>query len=67
MIELNIIGCGRAARTLARLWLQAGAVRVGGVLNRSADSARAACDFIGAGRAWSAWPVGLPPEPSESS
>lgn len=67
MIELNIIGCGRAARTLARLWLQAGAVRVGGVLNRSADSARAACDFIGAGRAWSAWPVELPSEPSESS
>lgn len=49
MHTLNLIGCGRAARTLARLWHEAGWARIGGVINRTSDSARAACDFIGAG------------------
>lgn len=51
MHTLNLIGGGRAARTLARLWHEAGWARIGGVVNRTPDSARAACDFIGAGEA----------------
>jgi predicted short-subunit dehydrogenase-like oxidoreductase (DUF2520 family) len=47
--RLNIIGCGRAAGSLARLWLQAGAVRLGEVLNRSPASAQNAVRAIGAG------------------
>jgi predicted short-subunit dehydrogenase-like oxidoreductase (DUF2520 family) len=47
--RLNIIGCGRAAGSLARLWLQAGAVRLGEVLNRSPGSAHHAVRAIGAG------------------
>ena len=47
---LNIIGCGRAARTLARLWSDTGCVRVQQVLTRSEESAGAACAFIRAGQ-----------------
>lgn len=47
--RLNIIGAGRAGRTLVRAWHEAGVVNVGEVLNRSLASAQAACDFIGAG------------------
>jgi len=46
---LNIIGCGQAAGSLARLWLQAGTVRVRGVLNRSLPSSERAVQQIGAG------------------
>jgi len=46
---LNIIGCGQAAGSLARLWLQARAVRLGQVLNRSQSSAERAVQHIGAG------------------
>lgn len=46
---LNIVGAGSAARTLARLWQQSGALHVGQVINRGMDSAREAVDFIGAG------------------
>ncbi len=46
---LNIIGCGRAAVSLSRLWLQAGAVRVGSVLNRSAESTARAVERLGSG------------------
>jgi predicted short-subunit dehydrogenase-like oxidoreductase (DUF2520 family) len=49
--RLNIIGCGRAAGSLARLWSQAGALRVGSVLNRSEKSTRAAVASLGAGTA----------------
>lgn len=43
---LNVIGCGRAGGSLVRLWLEAGAVRVGAVLNRSrASSDRAVADM----------------------
>lgn len=48
---LNIIGCGRVGRTLARIWLQHGLVRIGDVLNRSLQSGREATAFLGAGRA----------------
>lgn len=48
---LHILGCGRAARAVARRLLAAGQVRPGLVVNRSLDSARAAVEFIGAGEA----------------
>ena len=51
MATLNIIGCGRVGRTLARLWTQSGAFEVQDVLNAHAASAAAAVEFIGAGRA----------------
>jgi predicted short-subunit dehydrogenase-like oxidoreductase (DUF2520 family) len=47
--RVNIIGCGRAAGSLAGLWQQAGAVRLGEVLNRSLASAQNAVRNIGAG------------------
>lgn len=46
---LHIAGCGRAARTLARLWNRNGNLRIGEVMNRSLASARSAVEFIGAG------------------
>jgi len=46
---LNIIGCGKAGRSLARLWAQRGLVRIRSVLNRSLESSRQAVAFIGAG------------------
>ena len=49
--RINIIGCGRAAGSLARLWGQAGTVHIGGVYNRSLQSSRMAVDALGAGRA----------------
>lgn len=48
---LNIIGCGQAAGSLARLWVQTDAVRIGSVMNRSEASSRRAIDRIGAGKA----------------
>ncbi len=49
--SINIIGCGRAAGSLARLWGQAGSVHIGGVCNRSLHSSRKAVELLGAGRA----------------
>jgi predicted short-subunit dehydrogenase-like oxidoreductase (DUF2520 family) len=49
--RINIIGCGRAAGSLARLWGQAGSVRIGGVCNRSLQSSRKAVEALGAGTA----------------
>jgi predicted short-subunit dehydrogenase-like oxidoreductase (DUF2520 family) len=49
--RLNIIGCGRAAGSLARLWLEADAVEVGDLLNRSLPSSERAVREIGAGKA----------------
>ena len=46
---LNIIGCGQAAGSLAKLWLQAGAVRVGTILNRSLPSSERSVKRVGAG------------------
>jgi predicted short-subunit dehydrogenase-like oxidoreductase (DUF2520 family) len=48
---LNIIGCGRVGRTLARLWTDARTLTVADVLNRSPGSAADAVDFIGGGHA----------------
>ena len=50
MPNLNIIGAGRAGRTLARLWFQRGVFAIQCVLNRTPASAREAIAFIGAGR-----------------
>lgn len=51
MKSLNIIGCGRVGRTLARLWHDSGSYRVQDVLTRSEESAGDAIGFIGGGRA----------------
>ena len=51
MKKLNIIGAGRAGRTLAALWRQHGVFDIAGVCNRTAQSAGVAIAFIGAGRA----------------
>ena len=48
---LNIIGAGRAGRSLAHLWHNAGVFAVQDVLTRSQSSADDAVQFIGAGRA----------------
>lgn len=50
---LNIIGAGKLGRTLGRLAAQSGQYRVQDCVARSAASAQAAVDFIGAGRACS--------------
>ena len=49
MKSLNIIGCGRVGRTLARLWHDQGRYRIQDVLTQSRPSAADAIDFIGAG------------------
>lgn len=46
---LNVLGCGKAGRALARLFLDSGAFSIGDIVNRSMDSAQAAVAFIGAG------------------
>jgi predicted short-subunit dehydrogenase-like oxidoreductase (DUF2520 family) len=51
MRRLSIIGCGNAARTLGRLWHEAGYFEIAGILNRRFESSREAADFIGAGDA----------------
>jgi predicted short-subunit dehydrogenase-like oxidoreductase (DUF2520 family) len=48
---INIIGCGRAAGSLAGLWQKTGTLRVSCIMNRSEASTRAAIDRIGDGRA----------------
>jgi len=48
---LNIIGAGHVGRTLGRLFSARGVFALQDVLTRSPASARAAVDFIGAGRA----------------
>lgn len=50
MKTLNVIGPGRVGRTLAALWAEAGVFLIGDVCSRTAESARAALSFIGAGR-----------------
>ena len=51
MKTLNVIGCGRVGKTLARLWTERNVFVVRSVLNRSRESGLRAVDFIGAGRA----------------
>jgi predicted short-subunit dehydrogenase-like oxidoreductase (DUF2520 family) len=48
---INIIGCGRAAGSMARLWQEAGALVPGDICNRSLGSSRSAVEAIGGGRA----------------
>ncbi len=48
---LNIVGCGKLGRTLARLWKVHSVLTVQDVLNQSPDSAQQAVSFIGAGQA----------------
>lgn len=50
MLTLNLIGCGRLGKTLGRLWSENQIFSIGDVLTRDVESARAASDFIGAGR-----------------
>lgn len=47
---LHVLGCGRAAATLARRMIEAGVVRPGQVANRSLASAREATEWMGRGR-----------------
>ena len=49
--SLNIIGCGRLGKTLARLWHDNNLFTVRQVLNQSLESAEAAVEFIGSGSA----------------
>lgn len=51
MKSLNIIGCGRVGRVLARLWHDSGSYRVQDVLTRSERTAADAIGCIGGGRA----------------
>ena len=51
MQTLNIIGGGRAGRTLARVWAQNGAFAIGDVLDQTLAAAADAVAFIGSGRA----------------
>ena len=46
---LHVAGCGRAARTLARLWAESGTLAIGQIMNRDPASARRAARFIGGG------------------
>ena len=49
--RLNLIGCGRVGKTLARLWQLHDHLHIQDVLTTSPASAAAAIEFIGAGRA----------------
>ena len=49
-MRINLIGAGRLGQTLGHLWVQQGH-ELGEVLTRSAASAQAAVEFMGAGRA----------------
>ena len=51
MQRLNLVGCGRVGKTLARLWHLHGPLQIQDVLTTTPASAAAAIDFIGAGRA----------------
>ena len=48
---LNIIGCGRVGRALARRWAQDDTFTIQDVLDRGLEHSRAAIAFIGRGRA----------------
>ncbi|PZP57537.1 MAG: DUF2520 domain-containing protein [Azospira oryzae] len=50
MKTLNVVGCGKVGRMLARLWADAHVFRIQDVLNRTEESAEGAVRFIGAGR-----------------
>ena len=58
---LHVLGCGRAARVVARWLREAGQVRLGQIVNRSLKSSRQAAEFIGEG--WAVEASGLAAEP----
>jgi len=47
--RVHILGCGRTARSLARVLHESGAVRIGQVVNRTLASSTEAVEFIGSG------------------
>lgn len=47
--RLNLIGAGRVGRTLSRLWVEAGQVRLGSVLSRRPQAAQALVAGLGTG------------------
>ena len=49
--KINIIGCGKAAGSLSRLWVEADSIGIGDVMNRSLESAERAVARAGSGRA----------------
>ncbi|HID78016.1 MAG TPA: DUF2520 domain-containing protein [Planctomycetaceae bacterium] len=51
MKTISVVGCGKAGKTLCRLWVSRGIVQLRSVLTRSLRSAERAVAFIGAGRA----------------
>lgn len=51
MQKLNLIGCGRVGKTLGKLWHDSNVLEIQDVLTTTPDTAAAALDFIGAGRA----------------
>jgi predicted short-subunit dehydrogenase-like oxidoreductase (DUF2520 family) len=53
--SLNIVGAGRVGKTFARLWVEAGRVRVQQIMNRSLASGAAAATFIGEGTPVADW------------
>ena len=50
MFNLNIIGCGNVAKTIAFLWRQSNSIQIVDVINRSQISANNSVEFIGAGK-----------------
>jgi predicted short-subunit dehydrogenase-like oxidoreductase (DUF2520 family) len=50
MKQLAVIGPGKVGRTLARLFHEAGIFEIGALISGHDETARAAADFIGAGR-----------------
>ena len=53
-VTINVIGGGRAGRTLARVWALNGTFAIGDVLDPSSEAGADAVAFIGSGRAVSA-------------
>jgi predicted short-subunit dehydrogenase-like oxidoreductase (DUF2520 family) len=51
LLRLNLVGCGRVGKTLARLWHTHGVLEIQDVLTQSAATAQEAVAFIGSGRA----------------
>jgi predicted short-subunit dehydrogenase-like oxidoreductase (DUF2520 family) len=47
---INVVGCGKVGRTLARLWTDGKVLQVQSILNRSLDSSARAVEFVGGGR-----------------
>ncbi len=48
---INVVGCGKAGRTLTRLWRERSVFQPQSILNRSLASAQRAVEFVGGGKA----------------